>query len=109
MTQGRRSRIHSLLSMLVLVSGVGCMRPGRSPHAGLFPPIVQEYHQCSTCRSLHGGIYGKGPILYLKAEGAEACHHAWQLIPRESFQRMAAEGFPDQWRQAGEFFKRTPE
>ncbi len=85
------------------------MRPGRTPHAGFLPPIVQEYHHCPTCGSLHGGIYGKGPILYLKAEGAEACPHAWQLIPLESFQQQAKARFPESWARAGEFFTRPTE
>jgi len=100
MTGKASSAITLLLTML------GCVRPGQHPHAGLFPPIAQEYYACSTCRSLHGGIYGKGPTMWVKAENADQCRHSWTMITLAEFQERAASEFPDQWAKAGAYFKR---
>ena len=93
------------IAAFLALSVFGCIRPGRTPHDGLFPPVVQEYHACTTCRSLHGGIYGKGPILYLKASGADQCHHVWVIITRAEFQSRAEKEFPTQWANVIQYFK----
>ena len=95
----------ALMVVSLALPAVGCVRPGRTPHDGLFPPITQEYHACSTCRSLHGGIYGKGPTFYLKAVGAEKCRHTWVVITRPEFQSRGESEFSSQWVNAAPFFK----
>lgn len=102
---------HVRLSLLLLALGAsllagGCALSGRPPHAVL-PPIAEEYHACARCGSLHGGIYGKGPLLSLTAPGGARCAHRWERIGRADFLQQAAERFPAAWAAALPFFRRA--
>jgi hypothetical protein len=102
---------HVRLSLLLLALGAGllaggCVLAGRPPHAVL-PPIAEEYHACARCGSLHGGIYGKGPLLPLTTPAGERCVHRWERIERADFQRHAAARFPEAWAAALPFFHRA--
>jgi hypothetical protein len=83
----------------------GCIGPGRHPHAFL-PPIEEEYYTCGKCGSLHGGIYGKGPLVSFATSSASKCWHRWHLVPRAEFQRLASARFPEEWQKADYFVKR---
>jgi hypothetical protein len=78
---------------------------GMTPHH-FFPPIAVEYFACSKCRSLHGGLYGKGIPQYFKTEGADRCWHSWKQITAEEFRSRAEAEFPYQWAHSPEWFKR---
>lgn len=93
-----------LLPLLLAVVLAGCAIHDRPPHA-LLPPIAEEYYVCAKCGSLHGGVYGKGPLLYLRDDKAVACIHRWSRISRGEFQRQARARFPTQWADAIPFFK----
>jgi hypothetical protein len=95
---------HVLLALSALALA-GCLGPGRPPHAVL-PPIAEEYFACDKCGSLHGGIYGKGPLASFATPGAAQCWHRWQPISRADFQQRAARDFPAEWEKAGDFVKR---
>ncbi|ACB74609.1 hypothetical protein [Opitutus terrae] len=97
-----------LLSSVVMVAAVlasGCIGPGRPPHA-YFPPIAEEYYVCGKCGSLHGGIYGKGPLERFDTAKAPRCWHRWRQISKHEFQRVAAEQFPGEWEKASPYVKR---
>ncbi|MDR0901384.1 MAG: hypothetical protein LBM92_01260 [Opitutaceae bacterium] len=94
-----------ILPVVFAVVLSGCA--GRPPHA-ILPPIAEEYHVCGKCGSLHGGIYGKGPLASFKKEGAGSCRHKWRQISLEEFQGKAAAEFPDEWaREKSLFIKRA--
>jgi len=84
----------------------GCVGPGRPPHAFL-PPISEEYFICEKCGSLHGGIYGKGPLVSFLTPDASKCWHSWHQVPMAEFQKIAAQRFPAEWEKASDFVKRT--
>jgi len=86
---------------------VGCAGPGRPPHSVGLPPIAEEYYACAKCDSLHGGIYGKGPLANFATANAATCWHEWQQIPKAEFQKRAAEGFPVEWEKTNLFVKRA--
>jgi hypothetical protein len=83
----------------------GCVGVDRPPHA-FMPPIAEEYHACLKCGSLHGGIYGKGPLASFKSEGANACRHRWNRINKEEFQKRAKEEHPEKWKAVLPFFRK---
>jgi hypothetical protein len=91
---------------LFAVALAGCV--GRPPHAFL-PPIAEEYYACAKCDSLHGGIYGKGPLASFATSNASTCWHRWRRITRAEFQKLASARFPADWQKAGWFVKRTEE
>jgi hypothetical protein len=94
----------SILSGLVLLL-TGCLiGPDRVPHAVL-PPIAEEYYVCAKCGSLHGGIYGKGPLEYFRTPRADGCWHKWRQISKEEFQKKKEGGIPDRWLQSTHIFK----
>jgi hypothetical protein len=82
----------------------GCAIHDRPPHAFL-PPIAEEYYVCAKCGSLHGGIYGKGPLACFCSAGAATCIHDWVRITRADFQQRAQTRFPRQWADTPPFFK----
>src|SRR5688572_11382051 len=93
---------------------VVCRKPGRlrgpggrPPHSTkLPPPIAEEYYACAKCGSLHGGIYGKGPLTNFAGANAAKCWHDWHQIAKAEFQELAADRFPAEWEKAGYFIKR---
>lgn len=95
-----------LLLVLALVGVNGCLAPNQPPHA-FMPPIAEEYYACDKCGSLHGGIYGKGPLASFASATATRCRHSWRPITRPEFQRFAAEQYPVAWAKTGEYFKRA--
>jgi hypothetical protein len=95
-----------LVVAVVVVSlfAAGCVGAGRQPHAFL-PPIAEEYFVCDKCGSLHGGIYGKGPLASFETASAASCRHRWRKISKIEFQARAQRDFPREWAEALEFFK----
>lgn len=52
----------------------------RSPWYG---GIYEGYYECSKCKSLHGGIFGKGPTKHRTVD--TECIHDWQAIYKQEF------------------------
>jgi hypothetical protein len=90
--------------LATVLPAAGCTGPGRHPHAFL-PPVAEKYYACDTCGSLHGGIYGKGPLASFETAGAAACRHRWREISKADFQVRAQRDFPHDWAKALDFFK----
>ena len=70
----------------------GASHTSRGPGMGCLWDM--QIHVAATSRKgpsppMHGGIYGKGPTLYLKAAEADRCVHSWHSISREDFQSRA--------------------
>lgn len=95
-------RFFSLPILAIMLSG--CVGLDRPPHT-FTPPIAEEYHACQKCGSLHGGIYGKGPLASFKKDGANACRHRWSRIEKQTFQKRAKEEHPEEWKAAPPFFR----
>ena len=95
-----------LLPLIALLLTSGCVGPGRLPHT-FMPPIAEEYYACEKCDSLHGGIYGKGPLANYATKEAPSCWHDWKPVSKTEFQTKAAEDFPSDWAKALPFFKST--
>jgi hypothetical protein len=102
---GSKMKQIQVIIPLFAVVLAGCIGPGRHPHAFL-PPIEEEYYTCGKCGSLHGGIYGKGPLVSFATSSASKCWHRWHLVPRAEFQRLASARFPEEWQKADYFVKR---
>lgn len=53
--------------------------------------IEMAFFKCEKCRSLEGGIYGKGPFKSLRSPDAKACVHDWQPIDMVEFKKLGTE------------------
>jgi hypothetical protein len=93
---------------LLAAALAGCVGPGRPPHA-ILPPIAEEYFVCQKCGSLHGGIYGKGPLVSFATSDAAECWHRWHLVRKAAFQMLASDRFPADWAKAPDYVKRPAE
>ncbi len=102
----RKMKKLQIIVPLFVVALAGCVGPGRPPHAFL-PPIAEEYYVCEKCDSLHGGIYGKGPLASFSTSSGSKCWHRWHQIPRAEFQRLASDRFPAEWEKTGWYVKRA--
>lgn len=76
-----------LMLAAVLTGCVGC-RTDRPPKHKM---IEMAFFKCEKCRSLEGGIYGKGPFKSLHADQAKACVHNWQSIDMKEFKALGTE------------------
>lgn len=76
-----------LLSVAVLLSCVGCQSDQPPKHNR----IEMAFFQCEKCRSLEGGIYGKGPFKSLRSPDAKTCVHDWQAIDKAEFKKLGTE------------------
>ena len=45
--------------------------------------IFVGYYKCEKCRSLEGGIYGKGPMKILHSKKSIWCIHKWEEINKK--------------------------
>ena len=66
-----------MIVLACLVSGYAGCRRDRPPEHKM---IEMAFFKCEQCRSLEGGIYGKGPFKSLHSADAKACVHNWQPI-----------------------------
>jgi len=83
--------------MKTLFLSIGCAAFIFAGCAGQGPRhmmIEQAFFKCNKCRSIEGGIYGKGPFMKLHDEKAAACVHRWQRINKDEFKELA-EGWHD--------------
>ena len=76
----------------VAVLIAGCA--GQPPRHAM---IEQAYFKCGKCKSVEGGIYGKGPFMKLHAEEAPKCVHRWQRISRDEFKELAEQWHDVDW------------
>jgi len=59
--------------------------------------IEMAFFKCEKCRSLEGGIYGKGPFKSLHALEAKTCVHEWRSIRRAEFKALGTEWLGIDW------------
>ncbi|WP_291869381.1 hypothetical protein [Maribacter sp.] len=55
----------------------------RTPYGG---GIYKAYYKCAQCKSLHGGIYGKGPTKSIILD--KECVHKWSAIDSKMFDKI---------------------
>ena len=93
------------LGFVVVVLGVVLFlwQVDRGPYPVL-PPIANEYFSCEKCKSLDGGIYGKGPRESFRSSSAKWCVHDWRRIDRTEFKQAGAERFGIDWSKEGDFW-----
>jgi hypothetical protein len=77
-----------MLMLAVVVTGCAGCRTDRAPEHKM---IEMAFFKCEKCRSLEGGIYGKGPFKSLHTPEAKACVHEWQAIGMEEFKILGTE------------------
>jgi hypothetical protein len=53
--------------------------------------IEMAFFKCEKCKSLEGGIYGKGPFQSLHTPTAKTCVHDWRSIDRAEFKFLGTE------------------
>jgi hypothetical protein len=84
-----------IIMMISLLTGcIGC-RTDRPPEHMM---IEMAFFKCEKCRSLEGGIYGKGPFKSLHSPQAKTCVHDWQKISREEFKTLATQWNGIDWK-----------
>jgi len=83
-----------MLMLAVLVTGCAGCRTDRAPEHKM---IEMAFFKCEKCRSLEGGIYGKGPFKSLRTPEAKACVHDWQAIGMGEFKRLGTEWRGTDW------------
>lgn len=71
----------------LLIACSGC-RTNRPPEHMV---IELAFFKCEKCKSLEGGIYGKGPFKSFHATQAQNCVHDWQRIDMKQFKTLATE------------------
>lgn len=78
---------------------------GRLPEPRLM--IAQGYWRCERCRSLYGGIKGKGPTraFWGTPNAQTRCRHEWAAIDRDAFLREASDRFGKNWDDDLPFFR----
>ena len=84
--------------ILILMAGLLCVcagcRTNRPPDHMM---IEMAFFKCDKCRSLEGGIYGKGPFKSLHTPQAAQCVHNWQKISRDEFKALATQWQGVEW------------
>lgn len=73
----------------LLFSGFGC-KTGQPPEHMM---IERAYFKCEKCKSLEGGIYGKGPLKYMHSPKSMECVHDWQRIEKDKFEKLSVEWY----------------
>jgi hypothetical protein len=84
----------NVLCAMILVCGCASIEMNRSPE---YKAIEQAFFKCSRCKSLEGGIYGKGPFKTFRSAKADACVHCWERVTMVEFKQLASEWFGASW------------
>jgi hypothetical protein len=87
-----RTRMISVIACLLL-GCAGC-RTNQPPE---HKTIDLSFFKCEKCKSLEGGIYGKGPFKSLHTIQAQNCVHDWQRIDMKEFKSLATERHSVDW------------
>ena len=66
--------------------------------------IEKAFFKCENCRSVEGGIYGKGPFKSLHSPEAKTCVHNWQAITIADFKRLGTEWRGTDWTKESPFW-----
>jgi hypothetical protein len=80
--------------MAVLLSGCIGFQTDRPPDHKM---IEMAFFTCEKCRSLEGGIYGKGPFKSYHTTEAGKCIHQWQEITMDEFKALATQRVAIDW------------
>ena len=83
-----------LIIMAGLFSGCAGYRTNRPTDHTM---IEMAYFKCDKCRSLEGGIYGKGPFKSLHTPQADKCVHNWQKVSSDEFKALATQWQGVEW------------
>jgi|GEM_PF-3471103 len=57
----------------------------------------EGYYKCEKCKSLDGGIFGKGPCKNFMTKKATFCIHKWEKISKSDFRIYATQWFNYDW------------
>lgn len=68
--------------------------------------VEMAFFKCEKCRSLEGGIYGKGPFKSFHSPQARTCIHQWQKINLGEFRTLATNWMGCDWTQEGQWWNR---
>lgn len=91
-----------IVSLYLAVNIIRTRLPfNRSPNHGL---IDNKYFKCEDCRSLIGGIFGKGPIKEFTGTKAYFHIHKWTDIPKDSFKVIATRWYGYDWKSENDFW-----
>lgn len=84
----------------LLVGSTGC-RTSRPPDHMM---VEMAFFKCEKCKSLEGGIYGKGPFRSLHTPEAQKCVHDWQRTSKEEYKALATQWQGVDWSSAIQFW-----
>lgn len=66
-------------------------------HLKIQPINTEAYFKCEKCKSLDGGLYGKGPTRQFRTTDGKKCEHVWSKTTRADFRALAALRFNVDW------------
>lgn len=89
----------------LLIGCAGCQTDRPPEHM----MIEVAFFKCEKCKSLEGGIYGKGPFKSLHSTQASRCVHEWQRIDREEFKALGTKWSGIDWAAEIPFWSAEPE
>ena len=83
-----------IIAMAGLLTGCAGFQTDRPPDHKM---IEMTFFTCEKCRSLEGGIYGKGPFKSFHTTEAKKCIHQWQTISMGEFKALATQRNEIDW------------
>ena len=83
-----------IIALVGLLTGCVDLHTNRPPDHKM---IEMAFFTCEKCRSLEGGIYGKGPFKSYHTTEARTCIHQWQVITMDEFKALATERAAIDW------------
>jgi hypothetical protein len=106
MTKKRKIFLGIAVVVLSVMLGVILFlsRVNRGPNSEFL--IALECYSCEKCKSLDGGIHGKGPRKRLQSSSGDWCVHDWSKINRAEFKQAGVERFGIDWSREVDFWAR---
>jgi hypothetical protein len=85
-----------IVLVCIIAGGLGCNVNRRPEHL----PVEMAFFKCEKCRSLEGGIFGKGTEK-LYSPKSEKCVHDWQRISKKEFKKLGTQWRGVDWKREG--------
>ena len=95
-------RLITIAIACLVVGCAGCYTDRPPEHK----MIEMAFFKCEKCRSIEGGIYGKGPFKSFHSEDAKTCVHNWQKVSRKEFKNLGTTWAGIDWTKEIPFWSR---
>ncbi|MFZ5471465.1 MAG: hypothetical protein ACOZIN_18735 [Myxococcota bacterium] len=95
-----------MIRLALVVVAITCLliawKLDRAPPHGV---IDVGFFACKRCRSLSGGIFGKGPFKNFNGSRRRHCFHDWERMSLEEFRERASRDYGVDWSQESGWWK----